>query len=120
MAFSDPLPITIAAATKNLVRVDTGKYSSEYLLSEATQEFRGIIRSQTLKAEVDGRSKVRHNISLRWTIFATPTVAQLVRTASATVEHYQGDVVTDFDDLGIALGAMLTAGNILKLNNFES
>lgn len=120
MAFSDPLPITIAAVTKNLVRIDTGKYTSEYLLSEAAQEFRAVIRSQDLKLESDGRKRVRHNISIRWTIFATATVSQLQRISSHTIEHYQGDDVTAFDDVAIAVAALITAPNVVKLNNYES
>lgn len=120
MAFADPLPITIAAATKNLVKVDSGKYTSEYLLAEATQSFRAIIRSQELKIEADGRKKARHNISIRQTIFATPVTGEVTRQASVTIEHYQGDDVTSYDDIVIALGGMLTAANVLKLNNFES
>ncbi len=120
MAFVDPTPVTIAAGTKNLVRVDTGKYQSEYFLAEATQNFRLLIRSSDLKTETDGRRKVRHNISLRQTIFSTPTTAELQRTASMTIEHYDGDVVTDYDDVALAVAGLVTAGNVAKLNNKES
>lgn len=120
MAFSDPLPITIGGATKNLVRIDSGKYTSEYLLSEAAQEFRAVIRSQDLKPEADGRKRVRHNISLRQTIFATATTGAIVRNSSIVVEHYQGDVVTDFDDVALAVASLVTAANVAKLNNYES
>lgn len=120
MAFSDPLPITVGGVTKNLVRIDSGKYTSEYLLSEAAQEFRMAIRTQDMKPEADGRKRVRHNISLRQTIFATATTSQVVRTSSLTIEHYQGDVVTDFDDIALAVAAQCTAANVAKLNNYES
>ena len=120
MSFADPTPVTIAAGTKNLVRVDSGRYQSEYLLVEATQSFRMLIRSSDLKLEPDGRRKVRHNISLRQTVFATPTVSELIRTASLTIEHYQGDDVTAFDDVALAVCTLATAGNIAKLNNYES
>lgn len=120
MAFADPTPITIAAATKNLVRVDSGKYASEYFLAEATQSFRMLIRSSDLKAEADGRRKVRHNISLRQTIFATSTTAEMVRTASLTIEHYAGDDVTAYDDVALAVCTLASAANIAKLNNYES
>jgi hypothetical protein len=120
MAFSDPLPITIGGVTKNLVRIDSGKYTSEYLLSEAAQEFRAVIRSQDLKPETDGRKRVRHNLSIRQTIFATGTSPAIVRNASMTIEHYQGDVVTDFDDVALAVAAQITAANVVKLNNYES
>lgn len=120
MAFADPTPVTIGGVAKNLARVDTGKYASEYYLSEATQAFRLLIRSSDLKVEADGRRKVRHNLSLRQTIFATSSVGQIDRTASLTIEHYAGDDVTSFDDVVLAVAALATAGNIAKLNNYES
>lgn len=120
MAFTDPQALTIAGATKNLVRVDSGKYQSEYVLNEATQSFRMLVRSSDLKKEVDGRYKVRHNISLRQTIFATSTTPEIVRSTFHTIEHYAGDVVTDFDDISLAVSGVASAANILKLNNYES
>jgi hypothetical protein len=120
MSFADPMPVTIAGATKNLVRIDTGKWASEYRLVEATQSFQMLIRSSELKVETDGRRKVRHNISLRQVIFATATTPEIIRTSGQTIEHYQGDDVTAFDDIAIAVGALATAPNVAKLNNFES
>lgn len=120
MAFADPTPLTIAGVTKNLVRVDSGRYASEYFLAEATQSFRMLIRSSDLKVESDGRRKTRHNISLRQVIFSTSTTPEVTRTASATIEHYEGDTVTDYDDVMLAVAGLMTAGNIAKLNNKES
>lgn len=120
MSFADPMVVTIGGAAKNLPRVDSGKYTSEYFLAEAVQSFQCLIRSALLKVEADGRRKVRHNISLRQTVFATTTAAELVRTASSTIEHYAGDIVTDYDDVAIAVAAQMTAANIAKLNNLES
>lgn len=120
MAFADPQPVTIGGVTKNLVRIDSARGTSEYRLTEATQSFQMYIRSQDLKVEADGRRKVRHNISLRHTVFATATVPEFVRDASSTLTHYSTDDITLADDIFIAVGAMCTAGNALKLANFES
>jgi hypothetical protein len=120
MAFADPTPVTIAGATKNLVRIDAGKGTSEYRLVEATQSFQMFIRSQELKAEADGRRKWRHNISLRQTVFATSTTPELIREASGTLTRYGSDDITAADDVFIAVAGMMTAANALKLNNFES
>lgn len=121
MSFTDPVPLTIAGGTKNLVRVrPSGQFGSEYLLSEATQEFRLFIRTQELAVESDKRRKVRHNISLRWTVFATSTTPEITRQTSSTVERYKGDVVTDWDDPFVAVASMMTAANAVKLNNYES
>lgn len=120
MAFADPLVVTIGGVAKNLPRVDSGRFSSEYLLTEATQEIRVLIRNQRSKADASGRSRDRHNISLRHTLFATATTPVQVRTCSASVEHYTFDDVTAYDDSAIAVAAMLTAANMVKLSNFES
>jgi hypothetical protein len=120
MALTDPQALTIGGATKNLVRVDSGKYQSEYYLAEATQSFRMFVRSSDLKVEADGRRKVRHNISLRQTIFATATTPEVVRSTSHTIEHYAGDLVTDYDDISLAVSSVATVANIAKLNNYES
>lgn len=120
MAFVDPQPVTIAAVVKNLVRIDSGKGQSEYQLVETTQSFNLRIRSTELKVEADGRRKWRHNISLRMTVFATLTSPELTRTCSMSIEHYQGDDPAVYDDVAIAVAGMVTAGNVVKLNNFES
>lgn len=121
MAFSDPLPITINGVTKNLVRIDSGKYTSEYYLGESTQAFSAVIRSSDMKVEADGRRKVRHNVSIRQTVYGVPGVsAELTRQASCTIEHYKGDDVTAFDDIAIACGGLMTVANVAKLNNYES
>lgn len=120
MAFSDPLALTIGGASKNLVRIDSARGSSEYSYTDATQKITALIKSTTSKPGSDGRTKDRHQISLRWTVFATPTTLEFVRQSAITVEHYTGDDVTAYDDLPIALATLQTAGNVLKLSNFES
>ncbi len=120
MAFSDPQVVTIAAAAKNLARIDSGKGYSEYYLGEATQSFSMFIRSAKLKYESDGRRKFRHNISLRQTVFATVSTPEVIREASFTITRYEGDDPAAFDDVGLAIAAIVTAPNVVKLNNFES
>jgi hypothetical protein len=120
MAFADPLVVTIGGAAKNLPRIDSNRMASEYYLAEATQSFRAYVRSQELKKEADGRMKARHNISLKQTVFATSTTPELVRLSSFVLEHYVGDDPAVFDDVGIAVAAMITAANVVKLNNYES
>lgn len=121
MSFADPQVMTLDGVAKSLVRIrPTGQFGSEYLLSEATQEFRLFIRSQELATEADGRKKYRHNLSLRWTVFGTSTTSELIRQTSVTVEHYKGDDVTKWDDPVLALAAIMTAPNAVKLGNLES
>lgn len=119
MAFADPMVVTINGAAKNLTRIDFGRGFSEYMYSDGTMKVTGLIRNVSGKP-VNGRTKDRHTISLRQTVFATVSAPEFVRTASVSLEHYQGDDVTAFDDIFIALATYLTAPNALKLANFES
>lgn len=120
MAFADPQTITIAAGSKNLVRVDSNRGYSEYRLVEATQQFVLFIRNSELAKEVDGRKKIRHNIKLVQTVFATTTASELVRECNLTVTHYAGDDPAAYDDVALAVAGMATAANFVKLNSFES
>jgi hypothetical protein len=120
MAFADPTPVTLQAVVHNLVRIDSAKGQSEYSYTSATERVTAVIRNTSGKPDADGRVKERHTISLRQTIFATSTVPEYVRQASMTIENYFGDDVTAYDDVAIAVAALITAGNVAKLSNFES
>lgn len=120
MAFVDPTPVTIGGASKNLVRIDTGRFQSEYRLVEATQDFKLLVRNAELKIEADGRRKVRHNLSLMQTVFPTATTPILTRLGSLVWEHYIGDDLTQADDVALAVAALASAANLAKLGNFES
>jgi hypothetical protein len=120
MAFTDPLALTIGGSVKNLVRIDSGRGQSEYSYTDSLMKITALIRNSTTKPGLDGRSKERHAISIRQTVFATATTAELVRNSTISIEHYSGDDVTAYDDLPIALATLQTAPNVLKLANFES
>lgn len=120
MAFADPIVVSLGGASKNLVRIDSGRFTSEYRLVEATQEFRLLIRNQELKAGADGRVKTRHNMSLRWVVYATATTPQWEREAQLTATKIAGDDITLWDDVILAISALGTAPNALKLANMES
>lgn len=120
MAFSDPLALTIGGSVRNLVRIDQAKGASEYSYTDATMRITAVIRNTENKPDQNGRVKQRHTISVRQTVFATATTPEYVRLSSFTIEHLFGDDVTAFDDVGIAVGGLATAANILKLSNFES
>lgn len=120
MAFADPLALTIAGSVKNLVRIDSGRGSSEYSYTDNLQRITALIRNSVTKPGADGRSKERHAISIRHTVFATATTPEWIRNSTISVENMTGDDVTAYDDLPIALATLQTAPNILKLANFES
>jgi len=120
MSFTDPLSVTLQGTARSLARIDAGKGQSEYSYTDATMKVTMVIRNNSQKPDANGRTKERHTISLRQTIFATATVPEFVRQCSITIENYFGDDVTAYDDLAIAVAAMATSGNVAKLANFES
>lgn len=120
MAFTDPLALTIGGSARNLTRIDSARGQSEYSYTDSTMRITAVIRNIENKPDSNGRVKQRHTISVRQTVFATATTPEYVRLSSFTIEHYFGDDVANFDDVGIAVGGLATSGNILKLSNFES
>jgi hypothetical protein len=120
MAFSDPLALTIGGSVRNLVRIDSGRGVSEYSYSDATMKVTALIRNVQAKPLPDGRSRERHTISVKQTLFATATTPEITRLSSHTIENIFGDDVTAYDDIAIAVAGLITAPNVLKLANFES
>lgn len=120
MAFTDPLVVSIGGANKNLTRWNSDKGFSEYRLAETGQTISALIKSTEGKTDSYGQREVRHLMSIRQVIHATSTEPEKVRQAQITVTHVAGDDVTAWDDLAIAVATMATAGNMSKLNNFES
>lgn len=127
--FADPSTVTVNAIAKNLVRINADNYGSEYLLREATQEFRMKIRNSqgkpTSQKSITGvmlsmQPTDRHSIELTQTVYATASAPQFVRKAYLVVEHLHVDTVTDPVNLANALVAFATSGNITKIVNFEN
>lgn len=122
--FGDPTTVTVNAVAKNLVRINQDKYSSEYLLRSATDEFRLFIRNSTSTDKTRGVSTDRHNILLKWTVFpVAPATRSYIRTASCTITNEVGDTQVDPVNLTIGLCNFLTATSgsaISKMLNSES
>jgi len=124
MAFADPAAVTINGVAKNLVRIKQDGYSSEYLLTTATDEFRLNVRNTSY---LDKKRKVminRHNVELIQTVFpVAPATLSTVRKAYTVIENQQGDTLTDPVNVALGLLSYLTASsgaNITKMLNQES
>jgi hypothetical protein len=124
MAFADPAVVTINGVAHSLVRVRQDGYSSEYLLTSATDEYRMNVRNSTY---TDKARKVlinRHNIELIQTVFpVAPATLSTVRKVYAVVENQQGDTLTDPVYHALGMLSFLTASsgaNITKMLNQES
>lgn len=124
MAFADPAVITIAGNAKNLVRIRQDGYSSEYLLTTSTEEFRFNVRNSSYTDKKRGATILRHNVELLHTIFpVAPATLSTIRKVYVVIENQQGDTLTDPVNDAIGLLSFLTASsgaNITKMLNKES
>lgn len=124
MAFADPAVITINGVAKNLVRVRQDGYSSEYLLTSSTEEFRLNVRNSTYADKKRSVMINRHNVELLHTIFpVAPATLSTIRKVYVVVENQQGDTLVDpvNDALGLLAFLSATSGaNVTKMLNQES
>nr|UJQ85583.1 MAG: hypothetical protein 2 [Leviviridae sp.] len=119
--FADPAVITVNAVAKNLVRINQDKYSSEYLLRSATDEFRLNIRNTSYTDKKRGVAIDRHNVELIQTVFpVAPATTSIVRKTYVVIENQVGDTLADPRELAKGLLAFLTTMQIDKLMNQES
>jgi len=101
--FADPQVVTVNAVARSLTRINQDKYSSEWLLRSAVDEFRMFIRNSTRFDKARNVSIDRHSIELKWTVFAVaPSTTAFVRRTYVVVENQQGDTLTD--PVGVAVG----------------
>lgn len=119
--FADPAVVTINSVAKNLVRINQDKYSSEYMLRSATDEFRLAIRNTTYLDKKLGATISRHNVEIIQTVFpVAPATQSIRRKAYVVIENQDGDTLTDPRNVALGLLAFLTSAKIDQLMNFES
>lgn len=117
--FADPITITVNSVAKALVRINQDKYGSEYLLREATQEWRLKIRNSS-RSDKSGGFIDRHNFEFTQTVYATSTAAQFDRKIYTVFEHSRSDTVTDPLNTFLGFVAFQTSANLTKALNYES
>jgi hypothetical protein len=120
--FPDPLVVTINAVAKNLIRINQDGYSSEYLLKEATGEYRAKLRNSSRTDSTRGGKVIdRHNIELVYTIYpVSPAIFPTIRKEYIVFENDVGDDSALVAKLVAGLSAFTTEANATKLLNFES
>ncbi len=122
--FADPQTVTFDApiGAKNLVKINQDGYSSEYLLKEATGEYRLKVRNSINSTLRDGVMKVeRHNVELTHWLYPTTTYPNgFRRKAYIVIENEVGDDPVVVNDLAEGLLVWTTEANIVKLLAFES
>lgn len=120
--FADPAVLTVNGVAKSLVRVNQDKYSSEYMLRSATDEYRLFIRNVTRTEKSRNSVKIdRHTVDFTHVVFpVAPATTSTVRKVYTVIENQQGDTLTDPIKVAVALLAFLTEAKITQLTNFES
>lgn len=120
MTISNPLTITVNAVAKNLPRIRTDAYMSEYYLDEGTQTFRIIIRHSKMKSNKYGVQPDNHNVELTQTIFgATPDLDTTIRLY-ATIHNDRLATAVQIGYLQSALNGLMTAGFVSDLRGYQS
>lgn len=122
--FADPQTATVNAVAKAMQKINQDKYSSEYLLITALDEFRMHIRNTSAVNKRRGVVVNRHNVELVHTVYpVAPATLPTIRKVYFVIENQQGDTLVDPTYVASALFAWATASsnaNITKLMNFES
>lgn len=100
----DTLTFTVNAVAKTVKKINQDSFSSEYLLREATQEFRVKVRHSKEKNLVSGHAMDRHNVEITQTIYPSVTYPTgLVRQAYVVIRNAIEDTATEVDYLSDSL-----------------
>lgn len=119
--FADPTTLTVNAVAKNLIRINQDKYSSEYLLRNALDEYRLFLRNTSYTDKKRAVLIDRHNVEFVHTVYpVAPATLSTVRKAYVVIENQQGDTIVDPVKVAAALFVFLSEANITKLMNLES
>lgn len=119
--FDSTITVTINSVAKVLNRISSDGYTSEYLLREATGDFRLKIRHTSYKRKQNGVQVDRHSVELVETVYPV-TLGEPSRTrkAYAVIEVDQGDTTTAAEKFSSGFMAFHNSGNLTKLINWES
>jgi hypothetical protein len=118
--FGDTITFTINAIPKVLNKINQDGYGAEYLLREATGEFRAKISHTVEKNAVGTQAYDRHYVDLKQVVYATSTDPETVREMYTIIRAKKADVVATHALFDVGFTGFLTSGNITKLLNWES
>jgi len=117
--FADPTSVTYATVAKSLARIGSTDTQSEYKLNDS-----GVVYDLILSHQFSKRNRVVARLRRDAAVTDPLVPAQNIlasMTASFTIDFpTTGYTVADAQNLGNALTAFLTSGNILKLANGET
>lgn len=116
----DTLTLTVGADSKVLTKINTGNYSSEYLLKETLHSYRCRVRHTKTGGKNGAPSYERHNFELVQTIYATSTVPEYYRKAYFVVELLPTDEDVSLADAMADLMIATTNELLDELNDMKS
>lgn len=122
MSFGSTIVLTVNSVTKTLNRINNDNYGSEYLLRNATEEYRMKIRHSKEAAKAGQEAFERHNVDVTQTVFATDTTPELVRNmyfimrvrasdAASAGTGYLADAIVNYLDSATVQGDVLSWQN---------
>lgn len=120
MTIPNPLVITVNAVAKNLPRINNDNYTSEYLLTDTTEEYRVKIRHSKEGTQTNGIQFDRHNVELTHTIYGTGGDPDTVVQCYSVIRHGKASTATAMGYIQSALNGLLTAGFVADLRGWQS
>lgn len=114
------ITFTVDGQTKTLKKINQDSYSSEYLLREATGEYRAKVRHSNEKAAIRGEKMARHNVEFAYTSYGSSDLDDgFVIIVSSTIRNPERSDAVKVDQISDALATFM-ATNGVALVNWES
>lgn len=108
----DTISFTVNAVAKALKKINQDGYSSEYLLREASGEYRAKVRHQQEKNLLNGQAMDRHQVELSYLEYATEALpAGRLTTVYTVIRSPVGRDSTAVGYLVDALGVFVNAND---------
>lgn len=118
MSIANPLVITLGGSggtAKTLPKINQDAYGSEYLLREATQEFRVRIRHSKESTKSTELPIERHNVEFTQTVYGVSPAPDKVRQVYIVVRNTKTDDSALVSDLGEAMSYYMDQTHFLDV-----
>lgn len=118
MSIANPLVITLGGSggtAKTLPKINQDAYGSEYLLREATQEFRVRIRHSKESTASGQLPMERHNVEFTQTVYGVSPAPDKIRQTYIVVRNTKTDDASLVSDLGEAMSFYMDQTHFLDI-----